>query len=117
MPLLRRLPKRGFTPPRPRLWNVVNLRDLGRFPPGSTVDAGVLRAARLVRRPGPVKILAQGTIDRHLVVRVDAFSGTARERIVAAGGVAEQLAPRPEDAAAGAAPAAEADAGGGKQAR
>lgn len=91
MPLGRRVPKRGFRPPRPVGYNVVNLRDLCRFPAGGTVDPDVLRQARLVRRPGPVKILANGRLDRALVVRAHAFSGAAQQAIAAAGGTVERL--------------------------
>jgi large subunit ribosomal protein L15 len=90
MPLFRRVPKRGFNPPNPVVHNVVNLKDLVRcFEAGAVVDADALRAARLVRRRGPVKILAVGEVDRPLTVRVDAASKAAVERIRAAGGTVE----------------------------
>lgn len=109
MPLQRRLPKRGFTPLRSTEYQVVNLRDLARFDAGAVVDPDILRAARLVRRRGPVKILATGEIDRPLTVRAHAFSATAAERIVAAGGRAERMV-RAAEQTAGAEPAA-GDAG------
>jgi large subunit ribosomal protein L15 len=93
MPLYRRVPKRGFIPRRPVRYNVVNLRDLARFTAGATVDPDTLRAARLVRRRGPVKILAVGELDRALTVKAHAFSGKAAERIAAAGGTIERLGP------------------------
>ncbi|MBI5499709.1 MAG: 50S ribosomal protein L15 [Deltaproteobacteria bacterium] len=93
MPLYRRLPKRGFVPPRGVRYNVVNLTALTRFAAGSAVDPEALRAARIVRRSGPIKILAQGEIDRALTVKAHAFSGKAAERIVAAGGTVERLVP------------------------
>jgi large subunit ribosomal protein L15 len=114
MPLYRRVPKRGFFSPNGVEYNVVNLRDLGRFPAGAVVDPDTLRAARLVRRAGPVKILGVGELDRALTVKAHRFSGKAAERIAAAGGTIERLGPQPPvpevkapaAAAAAAAPAA-----------
>lgn len=90
MPLFRRLPKRGFSNARFKtVYRVVNLKDLKAFDPGSTVGPEELRAARLVTRKGPIKILGAGGLDRTLLVRADAFSKGAREKIEAAGGRAE----------------------------
>jgi large subunit ribosomal protein L15 len=94
MPLYRRVPKRGFVSPRGIHYNVVNLGDLARFAAGSTVDPEALRAARLVRRRGPVKVLGQGKLDRALTVKAHAFSATAEQAIAAAGGKVERLAGR-----------------------
>ncbi len=91
IPLQRRLPKRGFTPPRHVRWQIVNLRDLGRFQAGALIDPDVLRAARLVRRSGPVKILGHGVLDRALTVKAHGFSAAAMERIIAAGGTIERI--------------------------
>jgi large subunit ribosomal protein L15 len=102
MPLFRRVPKRGFTPPQPSHYHVVNLDDLNRFDPGASVDPDALRAARIVRRRGPVKILGRGTLDRKLAVKAHAFSAAAREAILKAGGTVEQIgapAPAPAEAA------------------
>ena len=111
MPLYRRLPKRGFVSPRCIHYNVVNLASLARFPAGAAVDPDALRAARLVRRPGPIKILAQGEIDRPLTVKAHAFSGKAAERIAAAGGKIERIDP---PAAPAEEPKAPAQEGGSK---
>ncbi|NMC70872.1 MAG: 50S ribosomal protein L15 [Myxococcales bacterium] len=114
MPLYRRSPKRGFHAPRGIRYNVVNLRDLARFDAGATVDPDALRAARLVRRAGPVKILGRGTLDRALTVKAHAFSETAREAIAKAGGKVERLmGPRkPREEAPAAAPAEDGQAQG-----
>ncbi|TMA54333.1 MAG: hypothetical protein E6J76_02150, partial [Deltaproteobacteria bacterium] len=58
MPLQRRLPKRGFHPPRRVAYAIVNLGQLAAFPPGSTVGPAELRARGIVRGRGPVKCLA-----------------------------------------------------------
>ncbi|MCL6562235.1 MAG: 50S ribosomal protein L15 [Firmicutes bacterium] len=91
MPLYRRLPKRGFINPFRVEYEVVNVQDLNRFEPGTEVTPELLREARLVRRPLPVKILGEGELDRPLVVRAQAFSKSAREKIEAAQGRAEVI--------------------------
>lgn len=91
MPLYRRLPKRGFVNPFRVEYEVVNLKDLNRFEPGTEVTPELLRQVRLVRRPLPVKILGEGELDRPLVVRAQAFSKSAREKIEAAQGRAEVI--------------------------
>lgn len=93
MPILRRLPKRGFTAPFRREYAVVNLAALARFEAGSTVDPAALVAAGLGGGRGvPIKILGHGKLDRKLVVKAHAFSGSAREAIEAQGGTAEVVA-------------------------
>lgn len=89
MPLIRRLPMRGFQNPFRVEYEVVNVGQLNVFPAGTDVTTDLLRERRLVRRPLPVKILGEGDIDRALVVHAQKFSGTAREKIEAAQGRAE----------------------------
>jgi large subunit ribosomal protein L15 len=71
----------------------INLGDLeGRFEANDEVTPDTLRAKGLAKRKGvPVKVLAGGELTKPLVVRVDAVSATARERIEAAGGSVQQL--------------------------
>ena len=54
MPLQRRLPKKGFNNPFGIRYNVVNIKDLSRFEPGTEITGALLREHRLVRRRGPV---------------------------------------------------------------
>lgn len=89
MPLIRRLPIRGFQNPFRVEYEVVNVGQLNVFPAGTDVTTDLLRERRLVRRPLPVKILGDGDLDRALVVHAQKFSGTAREKIEAAQGRAE----------------------------
>lgn len=92
MPLVRRIPKRGFTHVRTVETEIVNLRDLNRFPASSVVDPAALLESGLVTSPrSRVKILGDGSVDRGLTVRAHRFSGSAREKIVAAGGQAEEV--------------------------
>ncbi len=93
MPLVRRIPKRGFT----NIWRleheVVNLRDLERlFADGDTVSPAELAGRGLVRKADArVKVLAQGDISRKLVVQAHAFSESAKAKIEAAGGRCEVM--------------------------
>jgi large subunit ribosomal protein L15 len=87
MPLSQRLPKLpGFKNPFKRVYSVVNLSKLSRFPAGSTVDAASLAEAGLVRAGLDVKVLGTGSLDRKLTVVAHAFSSSARAAIEAHGG-------------------------------
>ncbi len=92
MPLVRRLPKRGFHP-RGRVANrVVNLAALSVFEEGARVDPDALVARGLVRRRGgPVKLLGEGEPPAGLAVVVHKISQSARRKIEAAGGTVETL--------------------------
>jgi len=92
MPLIRRLPKRGFTNPFGQDYKVVNLRDLHRFAPESVVDEEALRRAGLVKGTGGrIKLLGQGEITQPLTIRVHAVSAQARAKVEAAGGKVEVI--------------------------
>ncbi len=88
MPLTRRLPKRGFTNPFRQEANVIRLDQLALLDGDVTPDS--LRAAGLVKRQGPVKVLANGELTRAVTVRGLKVSATARQAIVAAGGKIEE---------------------------
>ncbi len=89
MPLTRRVPKRGFTNPFREEHQVVGLGDLS-LVTGNEVTMETLAAAGLVKvAKGPAKLLANGEIDRAVNVRGIKVSGSAREKIVAAGGTVE----------------------------
>jgi large subunit ribosomal protein L15 len=90
MPLVRRLPKRGFRARSHTTCEVVNLGELAAFASGATVDAASLKAKGLIRGNGaPVKILGDGDAPKGLVVKVDRVSASAREKLEAAGGKVE----------------------------
>jgi len=91
MPLQRRLPKRGFTNIYKKEYTIVNLSDLDRFDGGTRVDREVLLAAGLInKRDISIKVLANGDITKSLTVAVDKVSGSARQKIEAAGGTVEE---------------------------
>jgi large subunit ribosomal protein L15 len=92
MPLHRRIPKRGFHNPTRKEFSVVNLSSLNAFAAGETVTPETLRGHGLVRRAtGSIKILGDGALNVALTVHAHAFSGSAREKISAAGGKVEIL--------------------------
>jgi large subunit ribosomal protein L15 len=87
MPLAQRLPKLpGFKNPFKKIYTVVNISKLKRFPDGSKVDAAALAEAGLVRVGVDVKVLGTGALDRKLTVIAHAFSSSAREAIESKGG-------------------------------
>jgi large subunit ribosomal protein L15 len=93
MPLHRRLPKRGFLNPFRKEFAVVNLDLLAEaFEAGTVVTPDLMRERGLLRgRNLPVKVLGRGEITKALTVQAHRFSGTAVQKIAAAGGAAESL--------------------------
>ena len=90
MPLIRRIPKRGFTNPFREPAQVVNVRHLGLLAEGAEVTPETLFGAGLVRRPDtPIKLLGMGEVTRRFVVKGVGVSGSARQKIEAAGGTIE----------------------------
>jgi large subunit ribosomal protein L15 len=89
MPLIRRVPKRGFT----NIWRVeytiVNLEQLaeleGDITPERLADEGLVRSGR------PVKVLGDGEVSKALKVTAHKFSKSAREKIEKAGGTCQEL--------------------------
>jgi large subunit ribosomal protein L15 len=89
MPVQRRLPKRGFKNVGRTEYQVLNTGQLAKVAANTVVDRAWLKQQRLVRRPGPVKLLAKGEIKVALTVQVDAASAAASRAIEAAGGRVE----------------------------
>lgn len=96
MPLQRRIPKHGFRrlqatqDDRERI-EVVNLSALVIFGEGAEVNPAALAEKGLVKAGRKVKVLGDGDPGRKLTVRAHAFSKAAREKIAAAGGIAELI--------------------------
>ena len=88
MPLIRRLPKRGFNNAAfHKRYAVVNVSDLNAFKAGTVVNEQLLRESNLVRGHfAGVKILGEGDLKHDLEVQADKISATAREKIEKAGG-------------------------------
>lgn len=95
MPLVRRIPKRGFKNIFRIEVQVVNLRDLERvFADGEEVNPAAMVERGLIRPgTGPVKVLATGELTKKLVVQAHRFSGSARSKIEDAGGRCETVSP------------------------
>jgi len=92
MPLVRRVPKRGFHNPTRSAGEIVNLEALAVFGDGATVEPETLARRGLIRGSGaPVKVLGNGDAPRNLVVRAHGVSANARAKIEAAGGRVEIL--------------------------
>ena len=93
MPLVRRVPKRGFKNPFRVEYAVVNVGRLDEvFEPESVVTPEVLRQKRIIKGKNvPVKILGDGELHKPLTVIAHKFSATAREKIISAGGKCEVI--------------------------
>lgn len=91
MPLLRKLPKRGFNNAKfKKLLGIVNVSDLNAFQNGSVIDERILREHSLVRgRVEGVKVLGGGSLAKVITIKVDIISKIARRKIEAIGGVVE----------------------------
>ena len=91
MPLIRRIPKRGFNNTRfGTRYIAVNLESLNQFENGARVDVAALKAAGLANGPGDgIKILGDGDLTKKLTVIAHAFSASARAKIEAKGGACE----------------------------
>lgn len=91
-PLFQRLPKRGFTNINRKEFAVVNLDVLNRFDEGTEVTPELLIETGVVRNvKSGIKILANGNIEKKLVVKANKFSSAAKEAIEAAGGKTEVI--------------------------
>ncbi len=93
MPLHMRLPKlKGFTNPNKIEFQVVNVAMIAKlFPQGGDITVADLVAKGAVRKGQNVKVLGQGDIAVAVKVSADAFSDSARDKIVAAGGSATEI--------------------------
>ena len=92
MPLIRRIPKRGFNNSRfGTRYLPVNLEALNRFEDGSRVDEAALRDAGLANGRWNIKILGDGELTRKLTVCAHAFSASAKAKIEAKGGACELI--------------------------
>ena len=93
IPLVMRLPKRGFTNLSREPAQVVNVSALARFEKGAEVDVAALVEAGLVHSAKqPVKVLGDGALEHALKVKVNAVSNSARAKIESAGGSVELVA-------------------------
>jgi large subunit ribosomal protein L15 len=91
MPLQRRLPKRGFSnAPFKVRYNIVHVKDLSGFEPGTVITPDLLREKGFVKKQGPVKLLSDGEISGAYTVKLHRVSAAARSKIEACGGAVEE---------------------------
>ena len=92
IPLMLRLPKRGFTSPFKKEYTVVNVNQLEIFDANTTVDAKVLLEKGVINKiaKNGLKILGNGEISKALTVKANKFTETAINKIRKAGGTVEE---------------------------
>lgn len=92
MPLVRRIPKRGFTNIFGKEYTTVNVERLDIFEDGAVVTVESLMSAGIIKKTlDGVKILGGGELTRKLTVKADKFTDSAKEKIEALGGKAEVI--------------------------
>ena len=92
MPLVRRIPKRGFNNIYAKPLTAINLTVLNRFEDGAVVDAAALIEKGILSScPYGLKVLSNGTLTKKVTVKAAAFSQSAKEKIEQAGGKAEVI--------------------------
>lgn len=93
MPLVRRVPKRGFTNKFKTRWSIINigtLQKIGAIEEGATIDKKLLLEKKVLKRKKrPLKVLGMGKLDKAITVKADAFSESAKKAIEDAGGKAK----------------------------
>ena len=90
MPLVRRVPKRGFNNIFAKPLTAINVAVLNRFEDGAVVDAAALIEAGIISScPYGLKVLSNGNLTKKITVKAAAFSESAKEKIEQAGGKAE----------------------------
>ena len=92
MPLIQRIPKRGFTNIFRKGTEIVNVGELAQYGDGATVDAASLAERGLIRGSGDaVKLLGEGDAPKNLTVKLNRVSASARTKIESAGGTVELI--------------------------
>ena len=90
MPLIRRLPRRGFKNPSRIVYFALNVERLNKYEDGTVIDLEFLRKEGFfTRKYDGVKILGMGELTKKLTIKVNAVSETAKKKIEAAGGTVE----------------------------
>ena len=91
MPLQRRLPKRGFRSPFKKVFSIIHIRDLNRFPKDTVVDPELLFQSGLREKDKSVKLLSDGELQHPLTIRVHQVSQSALKKVEAASGRVEVI--------------------------
>ncbi|MFA6666893.1 MAG: 50S ribosomal protein L15 [Bacilli bacterium] len=93
VPLLRRLPRRGFTNPFKKEFAIVNVKDFESFQDGAVIDAQVLLEQKIIGKIAEygLKVLGNGDLNKKVTVKAAKFTKSAEEKIVKAGGHVEVI--------------------------
>jgi large subunit ribosomal protein L15 len=94
MPLIRKLPRRGFNNKNfDKVYNVINVEDLNNFAEDTVITVELLKEQNMISKVAPygLKVLGNGKLDKKLTVKAAKFSETAIQKINEAGGKAEVL--------------------------
>ena len=92
MPLIRRVPKRGFTNIFKKNVETVNVGELDRFAEGTIVTPELLVQNRMVKKSfDAIKVLGNGDLTKRLTVHAHGFSASAKTKVEASGGTVEEL--------------------------
>jgi len=91
-PFFKRMPKRGFTNRFRKEFAIVNVSELNKYENGTVVTPELLLQDRLIRKVlSGVKVLGDGNLEKKLTVQANKFTGSAVEKIEAAGGSVEVI--------------------------
>ncbi|MCD5413889.1 MAG: 50S ribosomal protein L15, partial [Clostridiales bacterium] len=87
MPLIRRLPKRGFNNPFRKIYNVINIETLNRFDDNTEITVEFLKEQGVIKKveKNGLKILGDGSLEKSLTIKATKFTKTAIEKIEAVG--------------------------------
>ena len=92
MPLYRRIPKRGFKNIFAKVYTTLNVEELNAFDEGTVITAEMLKECGFISKINDgIKILGQGELSKKLTVKAVKFTASAKEKIEAAGGTAEEI--------------------------
>ncbi len=92
MPLIRKLPKRGFHNKFATAYQIINVQDLNSFKENSTINQQVLKEAGLIRNVRDnLKVLGKGELKKALAIEAHKFSKTAKEKIEKAKGSIKEI--------------------------
>jgi len=90
MPIMRRIPKTGFTSINKKEFNVVNIEKLNQFKEESHITPEIMRGKGIIgKKKLPIKVLGKGDLKKKLKISAHAFSAGAKESIEKTGGTIE----------------------------
>jgi len=93
MPMIRQLPKRGFTNIFAKEYSIVNLEDLNKLEENTIVTAELLKEKKIIGKieKDGLKVLSRGNLEKPMTIKANKFSKSAVEKITKAGGTIEVL--------------------------